>query len=331
MFIPHLFARKYRAPGEEDAGGEGAAPEIEAEDFGNDFIPTEDDDAPEAAEPAEPVDPDGLAAALAPEAGAGEKVVAKPKAKEGQAIPVDRHKAILDKERSKREAAEAELAAYRNGQTVAKLGDDLEKLEGDVVELEAKYNDALADGDLALAKQLMSQVRLKERHISSMQMQHQMQASEVRAAEKIRLDTVVDRIEEQYPALDQNSDDYDQELFDDVRDMASMLVDKRGLAPSKALQQAVARILGASTRAQKDATTVTPRVTAGDVAAERRGAAVNRNVDAANRTPPRITGLGKDSDALGGGLSHKSVAKMSDKEFAKLKPEDIARLRGDFA
>ena len=59
----------------------------------------------------------------------------------------------------------------------------------------------------------------------------------------------------------------------------------------------------------------------------RRAEAVKRNVDVAGRTPPashRVT-----AGDSGGKLTAEAVMGMSDEEFAKLKEEDLARLRGD--
>lgn len=343
LLLKKLLTR-YQAP----AKGEGE--DLPGEDYGDDFTPT-DDDAPATktagqgdegaggdANKEEGTDDgdeesggDGLRSAAEDPAEAddgGKKDTGTPKTGKGGVIPLARHEKLLKKERARREQLEAELAQSRAGQTVAKVNDTLEKIENDLVTMEKKYNDLLAEGDISAASQLMTQIRRKNAELNAVTAEQRDAEVMARAVEKVRYDEALDRIEEAYPELDPDSEDYDEEKYQDVLDLLQA-GRQRGLSPTKALQRAVRRVMGADTGAQERATTATPRVDEADVAAQRRGEAVKRNLDAAKRTPPPTHRVGAGNDAAGGALTAKTVMQMSEEEFAKLSEKDLSRLRGD--
>ena len=342
--------KRYQAPtdGEGDDLPGGA-------DYGDDFVPTGDDaaaagtgttptDATDAegeageGEGKKAADGDGEDLREAVEdptdepAAEGKKNTGTPKTGKGGAIPLARHEKLLKKERARREQLEAELAQSRAGQTVARVNDTLEKIENDLVEMEVKYNDLLAEGDTKAASQMMTQIRRKNAELNAVAAEQRDAEVMARAVEKVRYDEALDRIEEAYPALNPESAEYDEDVYQDVVDLMAA-GRQRGLSPTKALQRAVQRVMGADTSAQKRATAATPRVDEADVAEElasrRRGEAVKRNLDAAKRTPPPTHRVGAGNDAAGGALTAKAVLEMGEEEFAKLSEKDLARLRGD--
>ena len=304
-------------------------------DYGDDFTPTDDgaEDAPAAKDDAggEPAaaDEDLRAAAEELEEGTEEaKKTGTPKSGKGKFIPLDRHEKLLKKERARREELEAQLSQSRAGQQMAQANEDLSRVEDELVAMEAKYNDLLAEGDTQTAAQLMTQIRRKNAELSSITAAQRDAEVMARAVEKVRFDEALDRIEEAYPELDPDSDEYDEDTYQDVYDLM-MAGRQRGLSATKALQRAVARVMGAETTAQKRATTATPRVDENDVASRRRGEAVRRNLDAARRTPPATHRISANNDAAGGALTAKAVMSMSEDDFEKLSDKDLARLRGD--
>lgn len=304
-------------------------------DYGDDFTPTDDgaEDAPAAKDDAgdEPAaaDEDLRAAAEELEEGTEEaKKTGTPKSGKGKFIPLDRHEKLLKKERARREELEAQLSQSRAGQQMAQANEDLSRVEDELVAMEAKYNDLLAEGDTQTAAQLMTQIRRKNAELSSITAAQRDAEVMARAVEKVRFDEALDRIEEAYPELDPESGDYDEDTYQDVYDLM-MAGRQRGLSATKALQRAVARVMGAETTAQKRATTATPRVDENDVASRRRGEAVRRNLDAARRTPPATHRISANNDAAGGALTAKAVMSMSEDDFEKLSDKDLARLRGD--
>ena len=304
-------------------------------DYGDDFVPTDDgaEDAPAAKDDADDesttADEDLRAAAEELEEGTEEaKKTGTPKSGKGKFIPLDRHEKLLKKERARREELEAQLSQSRAGQQMAQANEDLSRVEDELVAMEAKYNDLLAEGDTQTAAQLMTQIRRKNAELNSITAAQRDAEVMARAVEKVRFDEALDRIEEAYPGLDPDSDEYDEDTYQDVYDLM-MAGRQRGLSATKALQRAVARVMGAETTAQKRATTATPRVDENDVASRRRGEAVRRNLDAARRTPPATHRISANNDAAGGALTAKAVMNMSEDDFEKLSDKDLARLRGD--
>ena len=327
--------RRYHAPAGDDgsdAGGTGVV------DRGDDFTPTIDED-----EDVDPENPDkGATDAKSlkdpfkdekaedekdDEKVDDEKEDDKPKGK-GKAIPLDRHKQILEREREQRAELERQLAQYQKGQQVAAINEDLTKMEDKVLTMQKQYNKLLADGEVDKAAELMSQIRRAEREIVQLQADMKIQASVAQATEAARYNIALERIEEAYPELNPDAEEFDKELLTDVADMKAMY-QQRGMTPTEALQKAVKRIVGQSDRSQKQATEVTPRVTEKDVAAERKKAAVAKTADALSRTPPNTANLGLDSDKAGGVLTAKKVMSMSQEEFAKLDEAQLRKLRGD--
>lgn len=338
------------------AAADGEGNDLPGGDYGDDFTPTGDDGAEKKAATQqkrlasekgdsegadggdEDDEDDGAAADLAAdlrevvedpvEGAADAKDTGTPKAGKGKFIPLDRHEKLLKKERARREELEAQLSQSRAGQEVVKTNDALERIETELVNMEAQYNELLAEGDIKGAAQLMTQIRRKNTELSNVTAAQRDAEVMARAVEKVRYDEALDRIEEAYPELNPDADEYDDDKYQDVLDLMRA-GQQRGLSPTKSLQRAVNRVMGADTAEQKRATTVTPRVDESEIAAKRRSEAVKRNLDAAGRTPPATHRTGAGNDTAGGALTAKAVMDMDEDEFAKLSEKDLARLRGD--
>jgi len=245
-------------------------------------------------------------------------------------IPVERHKAVLDKTRAERDALAAQVKAFQEGQAVVKTNADITKLEEKVTAKEAEYNKALVDGEVDKATALMREIRAAERQISDMKADMKAQAATAQAIESVRYDTVVERLEAAYPQLNPDHESFDKEQVADVMDLKTTY-QRRGMTPSAALQKAVEKLMPATSAKQEAATSVTPRVDKAAVtSAERKEDATKKAVEAATKTPPSTAKVGADSDKHGGGaVSAEDVMKMDQDKFAKLNEETLARLRGD--
>lgn len=325
-----LFSR-YMAPagdGGSDTGGAGTV------DRGDDFTPTDDDDAAPAKAPAakpaatdaDPEDPDADPDAD-PEADP-EQAEEKAEKKREQRIPLSRHKDLLEKERAKRADLERQLAQYQRGSEVATLNQDITKAEEGVLAMEKEYNKLLGEGELDKAAELMAKIRKAERSIVEAQNDLKIAAAEARAVERTRYNVALERIEAAYPQLNEDHDDFDAELMEDVIDLKSAY-ERKGLTPTAAMQKAVEKLVGKSTKKQEAALDTTPRVNEKDVAAERKKEAVKKTLDAVGKTPPSTTKVGMDSDKAGGALTAKDVMKLSQEDFSKLPDDVLARMRGD--
>jgi hypothetical protein len=324
------------------AGEEGGGAVI---DRGDDFISTDDKEAASEAEAiaaakAEKDAADAEAARLAAEK-EGDKGDDKGDADKGgkddkkkdDRIPVARHKEILERERKEREALTNELNTLKAGKQIQATNEAITKAETDLEAKEAEYNKHMADGALDKATKTMKDIRMLERSINDQKTSFTIAAAEARAVEQVRFDITVERLEEAYPQIRPGAEEYDQGVVNEMLEMQAAYQAK-GYPPSAALQKAVSYILKPTTVKQEKAVTTEARVTDEDKAealkAQRRADAVNKNVDAAGKTPPNTANVGKDSDKAGGGVvDAKAVMKMKQEDFAKLDEAALSKLRGD--
>jgi hypothetical protein len=329
--LPRTLTPGIVADGSGGGGGD-------ADDRGDDFVPTDDDagtddtkpgpkatgdtEAGEEKPPKEPKEPDTEG-----EADDEHEEERKP-AKKDTRIPISRHEALLKKEREARQALEARLSQYEKGSQIADLNADLTKTEEKVVELEKSYAKLVADGEVEKAAAVMREIRQLDRQMTEAKADMKIAAAVAQATESARYNIALERIEAAYPKLNPDHDDFDNELLTDVADLKTTY-ERRGMTPTQALQKAVAKLLPSETGKQEDATTVKPRVDPKDVAAERKKAAVDKLASALKATPPDTSKVGQNSDALGGGLTAKDVMKMSNKDFNALSEESLSRMRGD--
>jgi len=242
-------------------------------------------------------------------------------------IPLSRHKELLQKERERREALERQVQGFQRSDEVADTHKQLNELESSVLDMEKRYNKLMADGETERAAELMTKIRQTERQIVETKSEARIAAATAQAAEKARYDMALERIEEAYPVLDPNSDDYDQERMSDV---AALMQGYRtqGMTPTQALQKAVKKLFPATTTTQEKATTVQPRVTEKDIAAERKKMAASKTAEAVAAQAPNLGKAGEDNNRVTA-LTAKDVMEMDQKAFAKLAEEDLKKLRGD--
>ena len=338
----HWIFNRFLAPaGDADAGG--------AVDRGDDFTPT----GPDAVDPpAVTVTPEDLAklpkaklAKAAPadepdadpdspdgdEAGGDDET--KKAAKKDTRIPLARHKEILAAERGKRETLERQLATTRQAETIAASNEQITAAETKLLGLEKEYAKLLNDGQHEAAAAKMGEIRVTERGINQARNTFELQAVEARAYERVQYDNTVQRLEEAYPVLNEDHDDFDPELMGEVLELRDGYVATGKYGRAAALKKAAETLVGAKTARQQAAVKTEVRVSAEDVAkakAEERAAAQRgKNAKVAASQPPIAKGVGSDHDALGGAVTAAAVMKMKHDDFVKLSEADLARLRGD--
>lgn len=254
---------RYMGPagdGGSDTGGTGVI------DRGDDFTPTDDDatDAPAkpakaAADPGPDVDPEDPDADPDADPGTEQTEEQKAEKKREQRIPLSRHKDMLEKERTKRADLERQLAQYQRGTEVANLNQDITQAEENILAMEKQYNTLLGEGELDKAAALMSKIRQVERSISDAKNDMKIAAAEARATERARYNLALERIEAAYPQLNEDREDFDAGLMEDVIDLKGAY-ERKGLTPTAAMQKAVDKLLGTSTKKQEAAIETTPRV-----------------------------------------------------------------------
>lgn len=304
-------------------------------DRGDDYTPPGDAEAVDksaadkaAVDLAAQIEADKEAKAEKAEKAAEPTLKDKDKAKDTR-LPLSRHQEILDAERARRAAVETELAKYKQGTAVADLGEKITASETKLQDLEKAYAKQLTDGDTDKAVATMAEIRKLEREIIQSTAAADLVAAEARAVERVRYDTTVERLEEQFPALNVDHEDFDKAKTAEVLELKEAY-QLKGYTPSQALQKAVKLIMPPATRAQERAVESEARVDPAEVEKARKAAAVAKTADAIDKTPASASKTGMNSDRAGGGaITAKDALKMPYNEFVKLDEATLARMRGD--
>jgi len=331
-----LFGMKLMAPADDGESGGAAG----AADRGDDHIPDnttgtgEETGSELTAEEQEAAD---LAAATGknadetPRDEAG-KFAKKAKTDDnGVMIPKSRFDEQVGKERAGREAAERRAAELERQQGQIVRNADLTKASARVQELRKLERAAVVDGDEEKAAQFSSEADRLNVLIATEQSKDLSNAAKDRALEDMRLELTVERIEEKYPALNENSDDFDQDLTDDVLDKQRGYMERERLTPSKALAKAAEYVMSRRTAATViEAAAEKTGLSAAAKGLDRKTAAVGKNIDASKRQPASVKQAGADSDKHGQTSATPDAGDMTFEEFGALPESTKAKMRGDF-
>jgi len=182
--------------------------------------------------------------------------------------------------------------------------------EAKIDEIDTKIEEARKDGDTDAVVRLNKEQRTYERSMYSQIAREEATGAGNAAQQAVAFDTLVDKLEQDYPVFNQDSKDFDQDLVNEVLDMHEAFVAK-GDAPAVAMAKAVGYILP-------------PKETS-----NKRNTDTAKNLDAAKRQAPGMGGTGAGSDAGGDSGDGGDVGGMTQKEFDAMPDETKKRLRGD--
>ncbi len=238
----------------------------------------------------------------------------------GQFIPRERFNEAVGKERAKREETERELAKYKQQDKVKEQSQDIGQAQQWIKEAIRRKNNMLADGELEKASEIDEQILAVQDAIAEKKAELKAESAKASTKAEIQYDAIVDRLESEYPQINPESDDFDDEAVSEIRALVVGYQRELHMSPGKALERAVKRVLGqaGAVKSGKE-----------DAGFRRKTDAVEKNIGAAKRQPPSTKDVGLDHDKKGGGLDSKTVMKMSYKEFSDLNEDVLAKLRGD--
>lgn len=317
-----LFGRVLRSEFEDgnDLGG----------DRGDSFTPTDDkasvvDEVVEE----EKVDHSGAESADEDE-GEGEEEPARDDKgrfakKDEPRIPKARFDEAVNKERERVAALERQLAELQAAQAQVKKQEDTAKLDAEIDDLEKQRAKLLLDGEAEKAAEIASVIRAKERQLAIEESRSMSAQAKEQAREEIRMELTVEKIEAEYPALNPESDEFDEDLVELVLSKQRTLMQKEGLSPSKALAKASTSVMG---RFGAKADEPEQKGLKKDVE-DRKQAQVKKNIETSKKQPASMKESGLDSDKMGDKAI--DIANMSFEEFEALPEATRAKLRGDFA
>lgn len=241
-------------------------------------------------------------------------------------IPKSRYDAVMGRLKE----AEARLNAQRQQPTVAPM-QQMEQDEGSnyeqrLADIDAQIAEAVKDSDGEKAAQLMRESRSIQNEMLQAQLSQAQSTTSSATIEQIRYDTLVDQIEAILPEVNPDSPQYDAGMVMEVQDLSEAF-QARGLSASQALTKAL-NYVKPDWRSPRPAQTEATTASDPSPAPQRRATNVKQNLSDARSQPPSMT-TGENSDSAG--LKSKlDVMKMSDDEFNKLTPDQLAELRGDF-
>jgi hypothetical protein len=207
------------------------------------------------------------------------------------------------------EADQAALAAQQNSTSTAVNSADsqLEELDRSIVQ-------AQLDGDTDKVVELSKRARSLEKDIYQQMAETAAANAGTRAQESVKLDSLIDILEDQYDSLNPDSDNFDEDKINEILDMQKAFV-KNGESPSAAMLKAVGYIM--------------PEQRVTDEVSNKRRTNVAKNLKAASAQAPSTTDIGANSNAAGKTDSGLDLSQMTMEEFDALPPETIKRLRGD--
>lgn len=244
-------------------------------------------------------------------------------------IPKDRFDQGIAKARK-----EAEAEKNRADQAEARLRAQEGELKEDEVNaaidvLEEELENAVKDGNTEAKARIRKEIRaLSQQLTDSKAAVHAIRATAV-AIEQVRYDAAVSLAEKEHPELDPDGDSYDEELVGELSEVTAAFV-SRGLSSSESLKKALKVVYrGAKVPVVEKEDKEVEETDVEKEAKQRKADAVERGLKAKGKQPADQSKTGLNSDKQGKKGDGIDVTKISDKDFDKLSPEDLKKLRGD--
>ena len=240
----------------------------------------------------------------------------------GKFIPKDRFDEAVRKERAEKDQMSQRLQELEQREQQRATAVDLEGAAKQVKALVKEHTSLLADGDLDDASNMMEQILTLQANITDHRTATAANNAKDQAKQEIHYDTLVSRLEAEYPAIDPDNADFDNDAVRKIQALMTGFIQTENASPAKALQEAIGTILGSP--ASKD----NPALQ--DEGLRRKEAAVAKAIDASAKQPASTKEIGLDSDKVGGPLDATAIMKLSYDEFEKLPDTKLAEMRGDY-
>lgn len=216
--------------------------------------------------------------------------------------------------------------------------DDIEKQQAEAqaeapkYDFEAKevaYQEAILDGDTAKASSIRAEIRAAEKEQLMFEMQAQMGQTVSMSQAEQELAVKAQEIGDTFEVLNENSENFDVELAEEVRDLRDAFV-MQGYTPADSLAKATEYTLAAKRpellQTAEDTTAVQTTKQNKAVVEKRKKTTVKKKLQASKSQPPKMKGEGtaKRADRVA------DINVLSDDEFGALPEDTLKRMRGDF-
>lgn len=324
--LKFLFQQNgYMAPAGDDGADTGGTGTV---DRGDDFTPT-DDDAPAAKADAaadkgdEKLEQDDDKADAKADDKAEDKDDDQPRDEKGKFIPKSRFDEAVRKERDAKDALARQLKEYQEREAQSKVTEDYAAAQKVVKDMIKQHTSLLADGELDKASDLMEKILEMKEEMAERKAEAKANSAKESAKEEMRYDALVQRLENDYPQINPDAEEYDKAAVKRVQAYMTGLMQTEKMTASQALKEAVETLMTKKEAAKADDK-------AEDAGMRRKEAAVKKAIDAKSKQPASTKDVGVDHDKNGGPMDASAIQKLSWEEFVKLPDSKLSEMRGDF-
>lgn len=256
------------------------------------------------------------------EAKVEEKVEEEKGPKKDRMVPETRLSEVVRKAKDREAALVQQIAEMEKERDASTKDADLSTIEKRISELDDQIDAFAKDGKDADAKAARAEQRRLERALVRAEADEKAGQARIAAVEELRYETTINRLEAQFPIINEDHDDYDEDLAQEVILLRNSLR-KEGLTPAKALEKAVGYVTKA--HSIKPLGEEDPA----DKRTRREKEARKLAAEADKQQPGDLNKRGLDSDKGGSTVDTTNIARMSQDKFAKLDEDTLSRIRGD--
>jgi hypothetical protein len=203
--------------------------------------------------------------------------------------------------------------------------------------LEVQYMKHLKDGEDDEALALRKQIRAKEQAIYHQEVEEVAAKAKGEAMSEtqanLELNATYDYVEENFPVLNPENDDYDEALVAEIQELRGGFMATGKYSQTDALLKAVKTLVpevkdipGTSAEIDEAA-----KAAAKEKADAKKKADVEKALDTAKKQPTDMSGTGDDSNKGGKDTPDPKASQLTRTDFDVLPEEAKKRMRGDFA
>lgn len=252
-----------------------------------------------------------------PEAELEEEPVVEEKAAKKPMVP----KARLDEVLAKQKALQKQLDEINAANEKAEEAP--ESYDFDAKEVE--YQNMVLDGETDKAVALRREIRKAEREQLEYEMRQEMSQTVNQDRQMTALQQAANAMEDAYPVFDRNSDDFNEDMTNEVVELRDAFMMK-GYEAVDALSKAVKYVVKDHDldQAQESAPSLAGKAQKSDELAKKR-AQVSKKLKAAEAQPPELPGESSSNH----GEKGLDLSTMTEEEFDALPEATLKRLRGD--
>jgi len=294
-------------------------PEEEPEEVAEEVVAEDAEEETVAEEPEEIVSEDEQSTEeeTEPEAELEEEPVGEEKAAKKPMVP----KARLDEVLAKQKALQKQLDEINAANEKAEEAP--ESYDFDAKEVE--YQNMVLDGETDKAVALRREIRKAEREQLEYEMRQEMSQTVNQDRQMTALQQAANAMEDAYPVFDRNSDDFNEDMTNEVVELRDAFMMK-GYEAVDALSKAVKYVVKDHDldQAQESAPSLAGKAQKSDELAKKR-AQVSKKLKAAEAQPPELPGESSSNH----GEKGLDLSTMTEEEFDALPEATLKRLRGD--